>query len=74
MDPADNENLFAGFDNDNQRDTYSPPHRDRPGYTDTFSFGSAHPAGLNMAFCDGSVQFISFAIDPQVHSQAGSRK
>jgi len=74
QDGADNENLYAGFDNDNQRDTYSPPHRDRPGYTDTFSFGSAHPTGLNMAYCDGSIRFLSFAVEPQVHSQAGSRK
>jgi prepilin-type N-terminal cleavage/methylation domain-containing protein/prepilin-type processing-associated H-X9-DG protein len=74
QDPADNENLYTGFDNDNSRDTYSPPQRDRPGYTDTFSFGSAHPTGLNMAYCDGSVHFIPFGVDPQVHRQAGTRK
>ena len=74
VDTADNENLYAGFDNDNSRCTAIAPLRDRRGYANTFAFGSAHPSGLNMAFCDGSIQFISFAIDPQVHLQAGSRK
>jgi hypothetical protein len=73
-DPSDNENLYAGFDNDNTRCTYYPPHRDRPGYRDTFSFGSAHRAGLNMAYCDASVHFVLYEVDPQVHLQAGSRK
>jgi prepilin-type N-terminal cleavage/methylation domain-containing protein/prepilin-type processing-associated H-X9-DG protein len=73
-DAADNENLYAGADNDNSRCTAGPPRRDMRGYADTLSFGSAHPAGLNMAFCDGSIQFLSFSIDPQVHFQAGSRK
>jgi prepilin-type N-terminal cleavage/methylation domain-containing protein len=73
-DYADNENLYAGFDNDNSRCTYLPPLRDLPGYADTFRFGSAHPAGLNMAHCDGSVQFFSFSVDPQVFAVAGSRK
>ena len=73
-DYADNENLYAGFDNDNSRCTFFPPLRDLPGYADTFRFGSAHPVGLNMAYCDGSVHFISFAVDPLVFAQAGSRK
>jgi prepilin-type N-terminal cleavage/methylation domain-containing protein/prepilin-type processing-associated H-X9-DG protein len=73
LDTADNENLYTGFDNDNSRCTYYPPLRDRRGYANTFCFGSAHPAGLNMAYCDGSVQFILFSVDPQVFAQAGSR-
>jgi prepilin-type N-terminal cleavage/methylation domain-containing protein len=73
LDAADNENLYSGFDNDNSRCTDSPPLRDRRGYADTYRFGSAHPAGLNMALCDGSVQFISYTVDPQAFAQAGSR-
>ena len=30
------------------------------------NFGSAHEAGFNMAFCDGTVRSISFAINPTV--------
>jgi prepilin-type N-terminal cleavage/methylation domain-containing protein len=73
-DAADNENFYAGFDNDNSRCTYLPPQRDRPGYTDTFSFGGVHRGVVLMSFCDGSVQAVSFGVDPQVHRQAGSRK
>src|SRR5262249_15470355 len=69
FDYADNETMYSGFDNDNFRCTYLPPQRDRPGYADTFSFGSAHRAGVNMAFCDGSVQVIYFGVDPAVHRQ-----
>jgi prepilin-type N-terminal cleavage/methylation domain-containing protein/prepilin-type processing-associated H-X9-DG protein len=31
-----------------------------------FLFGSAHPAGMNAVFADGSVHNIKFGIDPQV--------
>jgi prepilin-type processing-associated H-X9-DG protein len=30
-------------------------------------FGSAHAAGCNMGFCDGSVHLISFDIDENIH-------
>jgi prepilin-type N-terminal cleavage/methylation domain-containing protein/prepilin-type processing-associated H-X9-DG protein len=73
-DPADNENLYTGFNNDNYRCTAYPPLHDRRGYQDTFSFGSAHRAGANMAYCDGSVRFVYFGVDPEVHRQAGSRE
>jgi prepilin-type processing-associated H-X9-DG protein len=73
VDNADNETLLIGFDNDVHRVTYAPPYRDRRGYSNTVSFGSAHPAGLNMLYCDGSVQFINFSIDPAVHRRAGNR-
>lgn len=36
-------------------------------------FGSAHAGGMNMSLCDGSVDFVSFDIDPQVYLQAGNR-
>src|SRR5262249_19486054 len=73
-DAADNKNLYTGFNNDNYRSTSSPLQRDRPGYSDSFSFGSAHRAGANMAFCDGSVRVVYFGADLDVHKAAGSRK
>lgn len=36
-------------------------------------FGSAHSGGLNMAFCDASIRFINFDIDPDVHRLRGNR-
>jgi prepilin-type N-terminal cleavage/methylation domain-containing protein len=76
-DGGDNENMFTGYNNDVGRTTFRLPVQDRPSsqaVTDpTFRFGSAHPAGVNMARGDGSVQFISYAIDPKIYRSAGNR-
>ncbi len=37
------------------------------------SFGSVHAGGMNMAFCDGSVQSISYSVDEGVYFQYGGR-
>ncbi|MEM8946320.1 MAG: DUF1559 domain-containing protein [Planctomycetota bacterium] len=37
------------------------------------NFGSAHAGGFNMAFCDVSVRFVSFDVDPAVHRTRGNR-
>ena len=73
-DGADNENLYIGFDNDILRTTNDVPLRDTRNFYDTFRFGSAHPNGLNMLYCDGSVHFINYTIDAAVHLRAGDRR
>ncbi len=73
-DISDNETMFTGYNNDVSRVTYYRPERDRPGHALLAAFGSAHVGGLNMLYCDGSVHFISFEVDPAVHCRAGERK
>jgi prepilin-type N-terminal cleavage/methylation domain-containing protein len=63
-----------GYDYDTNRGTAEAPMRDQPGVSGCMTiFGSAHAAGFNMAFCDGTVRKINFDIDPNVHMQLGHR-
>jgi type II secretory pathway pseudopilin PulG len=73
-DPADNENMYVGFDNDISRSTGTPPLQDLKGLTDTFRFGGTHLGGVLMLSCDGSVQVVSFGVDAAVFKRAGNRK
>ena len=82
---GDNQGVWAGFEWDNHRVAWNPasslrredfqPRQDtvgvdNPGY---LAFGSAHPGGLNMAMCDGSVQTVTYDIDPLVHRFLANR-
>jgi prepilin-type processing-associated H-X9-DG protein len=71
-DEGDDEAAYNGMDNTNTRCTYYPPLRDQAAY-EGGSFGSAHAAGANMAYCDGHVSFVLYSVDPAVHRRAGSR-
>jgi type II secretory pathway pseudopilin PulG len=74
---GDNESLYNGFCSDNHRfaEKNLPPTPDgtRPlaDHRAHYRFGSAHPYGLNMAYCDGTVRFVMFDIDPEVHHLSG---
>jgi len=47
--------------------------KDTFGVGDTFRFGSAHSSGVNMLYCDGSVSYVTFSVDPTVFKRAGNR-
>jgi prepilin-type N-terminal cleavage/methylation domain-containing protein/prepilin-type processing-associated H-X9-DG protein len=65
---TDNNPTYAGFDWDWQRWQGAGIRRDRKGLSDWNSFGSPHPAGATMAFCDGSVRHIIYNIDLNTHT------
>jgi prepilin-type N-terminal cleavage/methylation domain-containing protein/prepilin-type processing-associated H-X9-DG protein len=73
-DAADNETMYSGYDNDTCRTTSWLPMQDTPGVANTLAFGSAHANSCNMSFCDGSVQTISYTIDPLIHLHLGNRQ
>src|SRR3990172_513221 len=83
---GDNDSLYSGYSNDLHRfagnvgnaTPWMPPLKDGiETVVDPFGylrFGSAHTGGSNMAYCDGSVQYLSFDIDAEVHFRAGHRR
>jgi prepilin-type N-terminal cleavage/methylation domain-containing protein/prepilin-type processing-associated H-X9-DG protein len=54
--------------------TWSMPRQDYPGSGDSGSFGSAHPAGCHMAYCDGSVRVVHYNVDWRVFAGGLNRK
>jgi prepilin-type N-terminal cleavage/methylation domain-containing protein len=58
-----------------QPDTFVEPQPYLNGVsTSLWRFGSAHPGGWQVAYCDGSVATVSFDIDWQVHRDMGNRE
>ncbi len=72
---GDDNVTYCGHDWDQIRWSHPdlPPLQDRPGVVLGLIFGSAHPGGFHVTMCDGSVQTISYGIDPVVHARLGNR-
>ena len=65
-----------GWDFDFMRSTMYPVLRDGEAPTSRafgFSFGAAHPGGINAVFVDDSVRVISFSVNPEVFNALGNR-
>jgi prepilin-type processing-associated H-X9-DG protein len=80
QDGSDNESALSGDNPDitrwGDRSFGQPPMQDTPGVTGAYGgiFGSAHANGFQMAFCDGSVQMMSYSIDLETHARLANRK
>jgi prepilin-type N-terminal cleavage/methylation domain-containing protein/prepilin-type processing-associated H-X9-DG protein len=82
LEKGDNQGPYTSDDEDSQRWaalSSSPasilvPRQDIPGAEVAYCFGSAHPGGMNMGMCDGSVQTISYDIDPLTFRATANRQ
>ncbi len=83
----DDKGAFHGFDNDHYRSTVNHPNYPRnpsedhkfefvPGdpWNSGFTFGSAHPGGMNAVFADGHVHTIRYDVDPVLFNLVGHRQ
>jgi len=77
--PRDDQSCWNGDASDTVASTEWVPFADvkiaewRTSHRATKPFGSAHPDGFNAANCDGSVQFIKYDVDADVHKRSGNR-
>ncbi|MEX2317569.1 MAG: DUF1559 domain-containing protein [Pirellulales bacterium] len=72
---ADDQSCWNGDDLDMLSSTEVPPSPDS-GHPNRWKapFGSAHPDGVNMVYCDASVHFISYNIEAEIHKKFGNRR
>jgi prepilin-type processing-associated H-X9-DG protein len=75
--------MYNGYDRDNLGSAANkppgvggkqPPTPDSPDFAEAWFFGGPHSGGWQVAFCDGSVHFISFDIDIVSHSRLANRQ
>lgn len=72
IDRGYDQSFWTGVDLDVSRWGKNPPIPDRV-RTQSREFGSAHPGVWHIAFCDGSVQKLTYSIDHGVHAANSDR-
>ena len=86
----DDQSMYSGHDKDNLRSTFvqvlasgtvgghpPAPDIDTPNQDDNryqWAFGGPHSGGWQVVFCDGSVHFLSYEMDPMIHRWLGNRR
>jgi type II secretory pathway pseudopilin PulG len=81
----DDQSMYNGTDRDNIRTTFVqvtptgitlgyPPKPDTPGVEYTWQFGGPHPGGWTAVYCDGSVRYLSYDMNPMLHDWMGNRQ
>lgn len=76
---GDNQNMYVGADSDIVRwtahfdGTNLPPLQDYENFKHNESFGAVHPSGCNFLFGDGSVETVSYNVDPTIHNVRANR-
>jgi prepilin-type N-terminal cleavage/methylation domain-containing protein len=70
----DDQGWIDGWDPDVIRYTGYVPQRDAPSGVSGYEFGSAHPAGIQGLFGDGSVRLIRYSVDPRLFNNIGHRQ
>lgn len=73
VDEGDAEPMVAGYSGNTLRWGGNAPLQDAVGVAQPMAFGSAHSDTFTMAFGDGRVQAVSFAVDPDVHRALSAR-
>ena len=72
-DPGDEMGAYSGNCYDLIRWGKAGPRRDRATEVHKTRFGSAHAAGWNAVFCDGSGKLMPYALDGEVHRRLSAR-
>jgi prepilin-type N-terminal cleavage/methylation domain-containing protein len=81
----DDQSMYNGWDRDNLASSYVvrsstgtligyPPTPDTPRIDYHWRFGGPHSGGWMVVFCDGSVHFLSYDMDPLIHPKLGDRR
>lgn len=70
---GDGRSMLIGANGEITRWTFSEPKHDLDVTPSSQDFGSAHPEGFNMVYCDGSLRRISYDVAQDAHRVAGNR-